>query len=118
MKQGMTAYGPREWSEAQDRAATYLRALQGGLGAEQRQLLSQALRMALAERATAPATHPVTLLMEALFALLAEAEPTEPVPMAPPMQRVTMLPEPTEFPLHDGIKRVFRTRHLLFAGAR
>ena len=50
-------------------------------------------------------TPPVTLVMEALFGFL----PSEaPLVMTPPINRSTMLPEPTEFPVHDWMRRIFR----------
>ena len=118
MKQGNSVYNPGEWSEAVERAESYLRALFGSLGGNEKSLLQDALDMALAEQPGALATHPVTLVMESLFYLLAEEDAAPLAPMTPPMRRVSMLPEPTEFPLHDGVRRLFRTRHLLFAGAR
>lgn len=106
---------PREWNEAQRRAETYLRARQGALGSAERHLLEQATKSARAQQREAPAAHPVTLVMESLFALL---PPAEAVAMTPPIRRVSMLPEETEFPLHDGLRTLFRTGFSPFAGAR
>ncbi|CAN5538073.1 hypothetical protein BH20VER3_BH20VER3_17090 [soil metagenome] len=93
-----------------------MRAL-GQLGKAERELLDQALRSAREEHVLAPKTHPVTLVMEALFALLSKEEVAPPVSMTPPIQRVHMLPEPTEFPLHERLRQISRVRRLLFAGA-
>jgi hypothetical protein len=118
MNQGITVHGPREWSEAQRRAETYLRVLSGRLGSAEQQLLAQALITAREHHRADPAAHPVTLVMESLFALLPAEGAASPVAMTPPIQRVTMLPEKTEFPFHDGLRQLFRTQLLLFAGAR
>jgi hypothetical protein len=116
MKQKISPHGAREWSEARQRAETYLRALRGTFGAAESQLLAQVLVTAR-ERPDA-AVHPVTLLIESLFALLSAEAAATPVAMTPPIQRVTMLPEKTEFPFHDGLRRLFRTQLLPFAGVR
>ena len=116
MNQRITVYGPREWSEAQSRAETYLRALHGGFGSSERHLLAQAL--VTAREQSDAAAHPVTMVMDSLFALLPPENAASPVAMAPPIQRVTMLPEKTEFPFHDGLRRLFRTQVSPFAGAR
>ncbi len=116
MTQTISPYGPREWSEARRRAETYLRALQGGFGQGERALLAQALAKAHGQNREDRATHPVTLVMESLFGLLPPEDVSAPVAMTPPMQRVTMLPEKTEFPFHDGMRRLFQV--LPFADAR
>ena len=118
MSQEITVHGPRDWSEAQRRAETYLRAWSGRLGSAERQLLAQALSAAREHRRANAAAHPVALVMEALFVLLPPEETAMPVAMTPPIQRVTMLPEKTEFPFHDGLRRLFRTQLLPFAGVR
>jgi hypothetical protein len=100
------------WSEAQQRAETYLRALFGAFGARQRELLARAMQTARAQEGDV-ATHPVGLVMRALFALL---EASAGFVMAPPVQRVSMLPEKIEFPFHEGLGRLFHTRLLPFAG--
>lgn len=118
MTQEITVYGPREWSEAQHRAETYLRAWFGRLGSAEEHLFTRALATARENHRADPAPHPVTLVMEALFAFLPPEEAATPVSMTPPMQRVTMLPEKTEFPFHDGLRQLFRTQLLPFAGVR
>ncbi|HEY2712270.1 MAG TPA: hypothetical protein VGI60_07130 [Chthoniobacterales bacterium] len=115
MNYGITGYGPGAWSEAQQRAETYLNALHGGLGSAQRELLVRAMQSAR-EQEENVATHPVTLVMQALFAALSK-ETTAIIAMAPPIQRVAMLPEKVEFPFHEGLGRLFRTQLLPFAGA-
>lgn len=97
----------QRWHEAQRRAETYLQLSRGAFGAAERRLLVSALASARAQARLDAATHPVTLVMEALFGFLA-ASPE--VPMTPPLQRSTMLPEPTEFPVHDWFRRVFRRK--------
>jgi len=118
MNQGITVHGPREWSEAQRRAETYLRAWSGSLGSAEQRLFTRALTAAREHHHADPAAHPVTLVMEALFVLLPLEETAPPVAMTPPIQRVTMLPEETEFPFHQGLRRLFRTQLLPFAGVR
>jgi len=114
MNQGIRVHGAQEWGEAQRRAETYLRAWSGRLGSAEQQLLTRALITAQ-ERPDAGA-HPVTLVMESLFALLPAEASAKPAAMTPPIRRVTMLPEETEFPFHDGLRRLFRTQLLPFAG--
>ena len=87
--------------------------MHGTLGHAERQLAREAETAARARQFEG--VHPVTLIMEALFRMLPEGE--APVAMTPPMQRVSMLPERTEFPLHDGWSRFFRTCLIPFAGA-
>lgn len=118
MNQPISPYGPREWSEGRRRAETYLRALQGEFGAAELELVSRSIRAARERDRESGAAHPVTLVMESLFDLLSREESAAPAAMTPPMQRVSMLPEKTEFPFHDGLRRLFRTRLLPFAGAR
>lgn len=116
MNQTISTFGAREWSEAGRRAETYLRSLQGGTNAAEPTLLAQALATARTRSATDETTHPVTLVMESLFDLLPPAKAPAPT-MTPPIDRVRMLPEKTEFPLHDGLRRIFRSEIFLFAGA-
>lgn len=93
------------WQEAQRRGETYLRLCRGEFGADERHLLASALASARAQSRLSDGTHPVTLVMEALFGFL----PTDaPLAMTPPIRRSTMLPEPTEFPVHDWMRRIFR----------
>jgi hypothetical protein len=97
----------RPWSEAQRRAAIYLRTLRGRFGAAERRLVAEALRSARGQGQLNQETHPVTLVMEALFDSLS-AVPNEPPPTTPPLRRTTMLPEPIEFPVHDWFRGLFR----------
>lgn len=96
----------QRWHEAQRRAETYLRLCRETFGAAERRLLASALASARAQARLHDDTHPVTLVMEALFGFL----PATAIAMTPPLQRSTMLPEPTEFPVHDWFRRVFRLR--------
>lgn len=98
---------PPPWREAERRAKTYLRALRGAVGADERDLLATALSSARAQARLQDGAHPVTLVMEALFSFLPVDQPAV---MAPPIERSGMLPEPTEFPVHDWLRRCFR-RH-------
>ncbi len=116
MRQGTEVYTPQDWKEARGRAATYLRAL-GAVGQAEQDLLNQALRAAHEAPATGSAKHPVTRVMEALFDLLPHDAGVAPIAMTPPIQRVKMLPEPIEFPIHDGLRQVVQLRELLFAEA-
>jgi hypothetical protein len=118
MNQGITVHGRREWSEAQRRAEAYLRALSGTLGSAEQQFLAQSFATARERHRADPAAHPVTLVMESLFALLPVEVAAAPIAMVPPVQRVTMLPEKTEFPFHDCLRQLFRTQLLPFAGTR
>lgn len=95
-----------QWQEAQRRAETYLRTLRGSFGPAERQLLAAALTSARGQLRLNPETHPVTLVMEALFGFLSSL-PNDRPPMAPPLRRATMLPEPIEFPLHDWFSGLF-----------
>lgn len=113
MNHGITGCCPAAWDEAQQRAETYLYALYGEFDSGQRELLARATQSARARSENA-ATHPVTLVMQALFALL-ETTPT--FAMTPPIQRVSMVPEKIAFPFHEGLGRLFRTHLLPFAGA-
>ena len=105
---------PRKWHEARRRAECYLRALRGAIGAAEGQLVIRALTMARAQHGRDPATHPVTMVMETLFDLLPVGQTS--VPMAPPIQRATMLPEPMEFPVRDWLRRCFRRPRVVVAG--
>jgi hypothetical protein len=107
-------YSPDGWSEAQQRAETYLHALHGEFGPAQRELLVRALQRAREQEGNV-ASHPVTLVMQALFAILPKE--TTAIAMAPPIQRAAMLPEKVEFPFHEGLRRLFHTQLLPFAGA-
>jgi hypothetical protein len=118
MNPGITVHGRREWSDAQRRAEAYLRALSGTLGSAEEQLLAEALTTARKHHRAHPAAHPVTLVMESLFALLPVEAAAAAIAMVPPVQRVTMLPEKTEFPFHDCLRQLFRTQLLPFAGTR
>ena len=115
MNHGITGYGPREWSEGERRAETYLRVLHGEVGTAERELIDRATQAAR-KQARSSAAHPVTLVMEALFSLLPFEETGSPIAMTPPIRRVSMLPEKTEFPLHDGLRRFFRSGLLRLAG--
>lgn len=115
MKQTISSHSPREWSEAQRRAETYLRALHGEFGSTEQQLLSQAVAAGRQKQSCDALSHPVTLVMESLFALLPSEEAFT---ITPPIQRTTMLPEKIVFPFHDGLRRLFRIKLLPFAGVR
>ena len=62
---------PHDWHEAQRRAETYLRLCRETFGAAERRLLASALASARAQARLHADTHPVTLVMEALFGFLA-----------------------------------------------
>lgn len=117
MTQGLDLHNTQEWSEARDRAESYLRALRGTLGPADDQLLSQAWAAARDQSRLDCSTHPVTRVMESLFALL-PPELTAPVAMTPPIKRVSMLPEPTQFPFHEGLSRLFHASFNRLAGGR
>ena len=106
MNQTISAHEVREWNEARQRAKTYLSALHGGIGPADLKLLVNALVEARRRRETESSTHPVTLVMESLFDLLPR-ETAAPAAMMPPMQRVAMIPEKTEFPFHEAMRRLF-----------
>ncbi len=95
----------RQWSEAHYRAEAYLRTLRGRFETAERQLVTSAMASARGQVRLNPEAHPVTLVMEALFGFLPDAEA---VAMTPPIERTRMLPEPMEFPLHDCLRRIFR----------
>jgi hypothetical protein len=109
MNQPIPRHGVREWNEARRRAETYLRALHGGIGPTERTLLLDVLAKARRNYGTESSTPPVTLVMESLFDLL-PPETAAPVAMTPPMQRVAMIPEKTEFPLHAAMRRLFNLK--------
>ncbi|MGI8890716.1 MAG: hypothetical protein ACR2G0_08035 [Chthoniobacterales bacterium] len=111
MRQRSSIYGLQEWNEAQRRAEIYLRTWRGQVGPAERKLLCLASDKACEQSFAAPSKHPVTLVMESLFDLLPEED--APVAMTPPIQRTRMLPEATEFPVHDVVRQISRT--LLFA---
>jgi hypothetical protein len=115
MSYEITGYGPDEWREAQQRAETYLHALHGQFGPAERELLVRAMQTAR-EQEENVATHPVTLVMQTLFAILPKETPAT-IAMTPPIQRAAMLPEKVEFPFHEGLRRLFHTQLLPFAGA-
>ena len=117
MNQTISSHGLREWNEAQQRAETYLRALHGRIGPAERTLLADALAKARGRRGTKRLAHPVTLVMESLFDLL-PPETAAPVAMTPPMQKVAMIAEKTEFPLHDAMWRLFNLKLFPSAGVR
>jgi hypothetical protein len=127
MEQNAATYVSHQWSEAQRRAETYLRALRSEFGSAERQLLARALAGAREQHRQGVVSHPVTLVMESLFEMLPPQKMAPPLAMAPPISRATMLPEPIEFPLHDWLRhggwkaaapRLFRGRVFAFAGAR
>ena len=93
------------WQEAQRRGETYLRLCRGAFGAAERHLLASALASARAQLRLSEGIPPVTLVMEALFGFLSSEAP---LAMTPPINRSRMLPEPTEFPVHDWMRRIFR----------
>jgi hypothetical protein len=108
----------QQWNEAHRRAETYLRALRGRYGPDERELFARALAIARAQD-VAGAKHPVALMMESLFAILPSQGPTAPLAMTPPVHRTTMLPERTEFPVHDWLRRLAPKRIFnLAAGVR
>ena len=117
MMEAILGYGPREWSEGMRRGETYLRAWRGRCEAAERKQLAQAIAIARAQSASGDPRHPVTLVMESLFDLLPVENERAALATTPPIQRVRMLPEKTEFPLHDGLRRLLRPRFLAFAGA-
>jgi hypothetical protein len=106
-------YGPREWDEARRRAETYLRALRGRIGTAERECITDAMEVARCGHDDG--THPVTRVMESLFDLLSAAD-GESVATVPPMQRASMLPEQTVFPLHDTWRRLRRAAFLPIGG--
>ena len=95
----------QQWNEAHRRAETYLRALRGRYGPAERELFAFSLATARAQD-VAGAKHPVALMMESLFALLSPHDALGPAAMTPPIHRTTMLPERTEFPVHDWLHRL------------
>jgi hypothetical protein len=109
---------PQQWIEAEHRAETYLRALRGRYGPAERELFARALATARAQHVDG-AKHPVALVMESLFAILPPHDAMAPAAMTPPIQRTTMLPERTEFPVHDWLHRLAPKRIFnLAAGVR
>jgi hypothetical protein len=117
MNQTISSHGLREWNEAQRRAEAYLRALKGRIGPADRTLLVDALAKARRHSGTERSAHPVTLVMESLFDLLSP-ETAAPVAMTPPIKRVAMIPEKTEFPFHDAMRRLFNLNLFPSAGVR
>ena len=115
--EGVSEYGPREWNEGMRRGETYLRSWRGSSGTAENEQLAKAVAIARAQAAAGDPRHPVTLVMESLFAFLPLENESAAIAITPPIQRVKMLPEKTEFPLHDGLRRLFRPRLLRFAGA-
>lgn len=120
MQSASSKYGPREWSEAQRRAEKYLQLLRGQFSAVEAAELAQAMTRARAAASAAALQHPVTLVMEALFALLPSQSPPPKIAMTPPLRRTPMLPEKTEFPLHHCWRQLWRLRPRIsnFAGVR
>jgi hypothetical protein len=116
MNQTISSHGLAEWNEAERRAETYLRALHGRIGPGERTLLVDALAKARRHHGRESSAHPVTLVMESLFDLL-PPETTAPVAMTPPIRRVAMIPEKTEFPFHDAMRRLFNLKLFPSAGA-
>ncbi len=115
--EAISGYGQQEWNEGKRRAETYLRAWHGRSDAAEAKQLAQAVAIARARSDNGDRRHPVTLVMESVFDLLPNKNLCAPVATAPPIQRVRMLPEKTEFPLHDALRRFFRNGFLAFAGA-
>ena len=115
MNQTISSHGVREWNEARRRAETYLRVLHGRIRPADRTLLIETLAKARQRRETQSLVHPVTLVMESLFDLLPTGT-AAPVAMTPPMQRVPMIPEKTEFPFHDALRRLFNLKLFPSAG--
>ena len=115
MNQTISSHGVREWSEARCRAETYLRVLHGRVGPADRTLLVETLAKARRRHETESLAHPVTLVMESLFDLLPTGT-AAPIAMTPPMQRVAMIPEKTEFPFHDAMRRLFNLKLFPSAG--
>ena len=119
MNQAISPNSSRAWTEAQQRAETYLSALCGRTGPAENALLEQAIATAREESCEGNnAHHPITLVMESLFALLSRAEIVAPLAITPPLTRASMLPEKIEFPLHEGMRRLFGARDFPFAGTR
>jgi hypothetical protein len=127
MQQMAATYLPQQWSEAHRRAEIYLRALRSEFGSAERQLVARALASAREQHRRGAATHPVTLVMESLFEMLPPQNTMTPITMTPPLARASMLPEKTEFPLHDWLRRggwkaaaprIFRGRIFAFAEVR
>ena len=116
--EGISDYGPQEWSEGTRRGETYLRAWRGEYGAAEHEHLAQAIAMARAESADGDPRHPVTLVMESLFDLFPMENERAEIATSPPIQRVRMLPEKTEFPFHEGLRRLFRSGLLAFPAVR
>ena len=116
MNPAFSSHLPQKWSEAHRRAETYLRALRGGFGSDERQLLARAVGVAREQHRQQIETHPVTLVMETLFDLLPTADAMPLLALAPSIHRTTMLPEPMEFPVHNWLRRISRWPKLTFAG--
>lgn len=109
---------PQQWHEAHRRAETYLCALRGGYGSAERELFDRALTIARARHRSGRTKHPVALMMESLFAILPPHDDMAPAVMTPPIRRTTMLPERTEFPVHDWLHRLAPKRIFNLAVAR
>ena len=109
---------PQQWNEAHRRAETYLRALRGGYGPAERELFARALAVARAQHRSGRTKHPVALMMESLFAILPPHDSIASAAMTPPIRRTTMLPERTEFPVHDWLRRLAPKRIFHLAVAR
>jgi hypothetical protein len=118
MMEAISGYGSREWNEGLRRGETYLRAWRGEWGAAERKQLAQAIAKARVRSTAGDSGHPVTLVMESLFDVLPVENARAAIPATPPIQRVRMLPEKTEYPLHDALRRLFRIGFLAFAGVR
>ncbi len=93
-----------KWNEAKRRAETYLRVSRGDFGLVERQLVDRAIELASVRSAASTEAHPVTLVMDALFRLLPLPASGEKI-MTPAIRRTSMLPERTEFPVHDFVRR-------------
>src|SRR5215471_15524879 len=107
-----------DWTEARRRAETYLRALHGRFGTLEREQVTRAITAACARQSQESESHPVTLVMKSLFDLVPVLRASAPLRMTPPIRRGRMLPEKTEFPFHAGLRQLFRTQLLPFAGIR
>ncbi len=118
MDQTVSFQRAADWSEARRRAETYLRALHGRFGTPEREQVARAITAARVRLSQGSETHPVTLVMKALFDLLPAPSAAAPLCMTPPIRRVRMLPEKTDFPFHAGLRQLFRTQLLPFAGIR
>src|SRR5262245_36970667 len=98
MDQTVSFQRAADWSEARRRAETYLRALHGRFGTPEREQVTRAIAAAWARQNQESESHPVTLVMKSLFDLVPAPSAAAPLCMTPPIRRMRMLPEKTEFP--------------------